>query len=146
MGIIDWAGAKVVKYGYGFKGVTSKDIKMLRKIFPISDMGNMENMTKEDAYDIYLNTKVSDLERIVKIVRQNKKAIMKQIKNASIEFSMGDINRIIRAMEDIVKAKKENKPREELEKIVDRIINQFSKTNPEWFNEANFREDTVLRL
>ena len=56
MGIIDWAGAKVVKYGYGFKGVTSKDIKMLRKIFPISDMGSMEDMTKEDAYDIYLNT------------------------------------------------------------------------------------------
>ena len=146
MGIIDWAGAKVVKYGYGFKGVTSKDIKMLRKIFPISDMGSMENMTKEDAYDIYLDTKVSDLERIVKIVRQNKKAIMKQIKNANIEFSRGDIDRIIRAMEDIVKAKKENKSREDLEKIVDRIINQFSKTNPEWFNEANFREDTVLRL
>lgn len=146
MGIIDWAGAKVIKYGYGFKGVTSKDIKMLRKIFPISDMGSMENMTKEDAYDIYLDTKVSDLERIVKIVRQNKKAIMKQIKNANIEFSRGDIDRILRAMEDIVKAKKENKSREDLEKIVDRIINQFSKTNPEWFNEANFREDTVLRL
>jgi len=146
MGIIDWAGAKVIKYGYGFKGVTSKDIKMLRKIFPISNMGSMENMTKEDAYDIYLDTKVSDLERIVKIVRQNKKAIMKQIKNANIEFSRGDIDRILRAMEDIVKAKKENKSREDLEKIVDRIINQFSKTNPEWFNEANFREDTVLRL
>ena len=109
-------------------------------------MGSMENMTKEDAYDIYLDTKVSDLERIVKIVRQNKKAIMKQIKNANIEFSRGDIDRILRAMEDIVKAKKENKSREDLEKIVDRIINQFSKTNPEWFNEANFREDTVLRL
>ncbi len=146
MGIIDWAGAKVVKYGYGFKGVTSKDIKMLRKIFPISDMGSMGDMTKEDAYDIYLSLEVPDLERIIEIIKKNKKAIMKQIKNSNIEFSMSDVNRIIGAMEDIVKAKKGGKSRAEMEKIVDRMIKQFSKTNPEWFNEANFREDTILRF
>lgn len=146
MGVIDWVGSKVAKYGYGFKGVTSKDIKMLRKLFPLEDMGAFENMSKEDAYDLYLSIDITDLKRIKEIISVNKNQIMKQIKNNNIQFSRSDISRVLDAMGQIIKAKEEGKSRDELEKIVDKLLERFAKTNPKWFNEANFREDIVLRF
>lgn len=146
MGVIDWVGSKVAKYGYGFKGVTSKDIKMLRKLFPLEDMGAFGNMTKEDAYDLYLSIGIPELKRIKEIIAINKNQIMKQIKNNSIEFSRSDISRVIDAMGQIIKAKEDGKSRDELEKIVNKLVKRFAKTNPKWFNEANFREDVVLRF
>ena len=146
MGVIDWVGAKVVKYGYGFKGVTSKDIKMLRKIFPLDNMEAFDDMTKEDAYDLYLSIATEDLKRIKEIITVNKDKIMKQIKNNDIEFSRSDISRVIDAMGQIIKAKEDGKSRDELEKIVDKLVERFAKTNPKWFNEANFREDIILRF
>lgn len=146
MGVINWVGSKIAKYGFGLKGVTSKDVKIVRKYFPITQMHKLSEMTDADAYKLYHKAKADDLVRLVQIIEANKDTIMKQFKNNKIELSRGDIDNIIASLKQIIEAKKAKKGKKEMQDIIDKMLETFQKTNPEWFIEENFREDTVLRF
>ena len=146
MGVIDWVGSKVAKYGLGLKGVTSKDVKILRKYFPVSEMYKLKNMSEKDAYKIYHKAKADDLARLVEIIQTNKKKIMKHFKNTKIELSSKDLNNIIMALQKIVKGKRAKKSKQDMEALIDGMLETFQKTNPDWFDEDNFVDETILRL
>ena len=146
MGVIDWVGSKVAKYGFGLKGVTTNDVKIIRKYFPVTEMHKLSEMTEQDAYKLYHKAKANDLERLAEIVESNKEQIMKQFKSSDVQLSMTDMDNIIMSLRRIIKAKRERKSKKEMEKIIDKMLKTFQKTNPEWFIEENFREDTVLRF
>lgn len=146
MGALDWLGSKVAKYGLGFKGVTSKDVKIIRKYFPISEMQKLTDMTEKDAYKLYHKATPSDLERLIEIMKMNKKQIVKQFKTGDVELTIADVNNVIKSLENIVKAKQEKKSKKEQEKMIKIMLKTFQRNNPEWFNENNFKEDTVLRF
>ena len=146
MGVINWIGSKVVKYGFGFKGVTSDDIKIVRKYFPISNMHKLANMTEKQAYKLYHKAKADDLARLVEIIKENKKTIMKHFKNTEISLSSSDIDSVVLSLEKIIKGKRDKKSKKEMERLIDDMLETYQKTNPEWFIEENFREETVLRF
>ena len=84
MGVINWVGSKIAKYGFGLKGVTSEDVKIVRKYFPITQMHKLSEMSDADAYKLYHKAKPDDLIRLVQIIETNKDTIMKQFKNLSL--------------------------------------------------------------
>lgn len=146
MGVIDWVGSKVVKYGLGFKGVTAKDVKIIRKYFPVSEMYKLVDMSEKDAYKLYHKAKADDLSRLVEIIQMNKNKIMDTFKNNNIELSREDVNNIIMALQKIIQGKRAKKSKKEMEKIIDSMLETFQKTNPDWFDENNFKEETILRF
>ena len=82
MGVINWLGSKIAKYGLGFKGVTSEDVKIVRKYFPITQMHKLYKMTEEKAYKLYHEAEADDLVRLVEIIEANKDTIMEKFKNS----------------------------------------------------------------
>ena len=144
MGVINWVGSKVAKYGFGFKGVTSNDIKIIRKYFPIRKMYGTE-ITDQQAFAIYHKAKAADLSRLVEIIEMNRKNIMKQFRNNHIQVTSVDLDNILLSLQKIIEAKKKGKSRLEMQALIEEMLATYEKTNPEWFDESNFRED-ILRF
>lgn len=146
MGVINWVGSKIAKYGFGLKGVTTNDVKIVRKYFPITQMHKLADMSDADAYKLYHKAKADDLARLVEIIEANKRPIMKHFKNNTIKLSESDLDSIVVSLRRIIEAKKAKKSKREMRKIIDSMLETFQKTNPDWFIEENFREDSVLRF
>ena len=146
MGVINWLGSKIAKYGLGFKGVTSEDVKIVRKYFPITQMHKLYKMTEEKAYKLYHEAEADDLVRLVEIIEANKDTIMEKFKNSRVELNKGDVDNIIVSLKQIIEAKKAKKGKGEMQDIIDKMLETYKKTNPDWFIEENFREDIVLRF
>ena len=144
MGVINWVGSKVAKYGFGFKGVTSNDVKIIRKYFPIRKMYGSE-ITDKQAFALYHKAKADDLSRLADIIEMNRKNIMKQFKNNDIQVTSSDLDNILLSLRKIIQAKREHKSKSEMQKLIEIMLAAYEKSNPEWFDEANFRED-VLRF
>lgn len=144
MGVINWIGSKVAKYGFGFKGVTSNDIKIIRKYFPIRKMYGTE-ITDQQAFALYHKAKADDLSRLAEIIDMNRKNIIKQFKNSDIQVTSKDLDNILLSLRNIIKAKREHRSKSEMQALIENMLAVYEKSNPEWFDEANFRED-VLRF
>lgn len=144
MGVINWIGSKVAKYGFGFKGVTSNDIKIIRKYFPIRKMYGTE-ITDQQAFALYHKAKADDLSRLAEIIEMNRKNIMKQFKNSDIQVTSRDLNNILLSLRNIIQAKREQRSKSEMQTLIENMLAVYEKSNPEWFDEANFREE-VLRF
>lgn len=144
MGVINWIGSKVAKYGFGFKGVTSNDVKIIRKYFPIRKMYGTE-ITDKQAFALYHKAKADDLSRLAEIIDMNRKNIMKQFKNSDIQVTSRDLNNILLSLRNIIQAKREQRSKSEMQTLIENMLAVYEKSNPEWFDEANFREE-VLRF
>lgn len=131
-----------VKYGLGLKGVTKKDIKIIRTYFPITKFYRKKGITEEQAFEIYYKAEADDLSRLVQIIefKDNKATIMKELKG----ITRRDLNNIIGSLQKIIEAKRENKSKSYMKNLILDIIAEYKESNPEWFNTSPSTERTQL--
>ena len=123
-----------VKYGLGLKGVTKKDIKIIRKYFPIRKFYRKKGITEEQVFEVYYKAKAEHLSRLVQIIefQDNKDRIVEELKG----ITMRDLNNIIGSLQKIIKAKRKNKSKSDMKNLIRDIIAEYEESNPEWFDES----------
>jgi len=131
-----------VKYGLGLKGVTKEDIKIIRKYLKIL---RQKRITEKQVFEEYYKAKADELSRLVGIiyVKGNKDKIVTHLNEMDIPVTSRDLNNILGSLKKIIKAKRENKRKSYMKKLILGIIAEYKESNPEWFDESPSTERTA---